>query len=366
VRDDCAARPTGDTEVQELEKAEAVGWYSVIKTIKGHRYEYLQRTWREGKKVRTESVYIGPAEVAQGSAPGRPPRESDFDGTFSRGDVVRATNKITGEVRIRIYACETPTGFGLADRISGIPYKYKSSEWSLELLRKAPPLGLLQYKVGDTFVYLPDGEVMTITKVLEDKGKYILESISGSSDATVTEELLLQHFKPSSRGRTSTTSHDSRPPRASDLDGVITTPSVFYHGSPSKLEGAIEPSDEGTFGPGLYLTTHARATLYAQYDAWIAARIAEGEGGWRIEPQYDGTVYGFDVSGLRLSTLKHGRYQELCMALDPQGALTPSAKAKLQEHLAEAGYDGLYILDEVRHELVVFPASLHKVKILDR
>jgi hypothetical protein len=204
-----------------------VGWYSVIKTIKGHRYEYLQRTWREGKKVRTESHYIGPAEVTPSSAL-------------------------------------------------------------------------------------------------------------------------------------------SRPPPASDFDGVITTPSVFYHGSPSKLEGAIEPSDEGTFGPGLYLTTHARATLYAQYDAWIAARIAEGEGGWRIEPQYDGTVYGFDVSGLRLSTLKHGRYQELCMALDPQGALTPSAKAKLQEHLAEAGYDGLYILDEVRHELVVFPASLHKVKILDR
>ena len=32
----------------------------------------------------------------------------------------------------------------------------------------------------------------------------------------------------------------------------------------------------------------------------------------------------------------------------------------------EAGYDGLYILDEKRHELVVFPASLHKIKILER
>jgi hypothetical protein len=40
-----------------------VGWYTVVKTIKGHRYEYLQRTWREGKKVRTESRYIGPAEA---------------------------------------------------------------------------------------------------------------------------------------------------------------------------------------------------------------------------------------------------------------------------------------------------------------
>jgi hypothetical protein len=42
-----------------------VGWYTVVKTIKGHRYEYLQRTWREGKKVRTESRYIGPAGGAE-------------------------------------------------------------------------------------------------------------------------------------------------------------------------------------------------------------------------------------------------------------------------------------------------------------
>ena len=36
-----------------------MGWYRVVKTIKGHRYEYLQRTWREGRHVRTESRYIG-------------------------------------------------------------------------------------------------------------------------------------------------------------------------------------------------------------------------------------------------------------------------------------------------------------------
>src|SRR5690348_10145350 len=37
-----------------------MGWYRVVKTIKGHRYLYEQRTWREGKHVRTESRYIGP------------------------------------------------------------------------------------------------------------------------------------------------------------------------------------------------------------------------------------------------------------------------------------------------------------------
>jgi hypothetical protein len=34
-------------------------WYVVIKTINGHRYR--QKTWRDGKRVRTRSEYIGPA-----------------------------------------------------------------------------------------------------------------------------------------------------------------------------------------------------------------------------------------------------------------------------------------------------------------
>jgi hypothetical protein len=36
--------------------------YRITKTIKGRRYIYEQRTWREGKHVRTESRYIGPAD----------------------------------------------------------------------------------------------------------------------------------------------------------------------------------------------------------------------------------------------------------------------------------------------------------------
>ncbi len=35
-------------------------WYVVIKTINGRRYYYRQKTWREGKRVRTLSHYIGP------------------------------------------------------------------------------------------------------------------------------------------------------------------------------------------------------------------------------------------------------------------------------------------------------------------
>ena len=41
-------------------------------TIKGYRYRYRQRTWREGSHVRTESVYLGPADAG---APERAPKK---------------------------------------------------------------------------------------------------------------------------------------------------------------------------------------------------------------------------------------------------------------------------------------------------
>ncbi len=44
--------------------------YRIIKTVKNRRYIYEQRTWREGKRVRTESRYIGPVDgPAAGVAP---------------------------------------------------------------------------------------------------------------------------------------------------------------------------------------------------------------------------------------------------------------------------------------------------------
>jgi hypothetical protein len=38
--------------------------YLVIKTIAGRRYRYLQTSYRVGKKVKTKSVYLGPASGA--------------------------------------------------------------------------------------------------------------------------------------------------------------------------------------------------------------------------------------------------------------------------------------------------------------
>ena len=39
-----------------------MGWYVVIKNIKGIAYRYRQRTWRENGSMRTESVYVGRAD----------------------------------------------------------------------------------------------------------------------------------------------------------------------------------------------------------------------------------------------------------------------------------------------------------------
>jgi hypothetical protein len=116
------------------------------------------------------------------------------------------------------------------------------------------------------------------------------------------------------------------------------------------------------FGPGFYLTTKERATLYARYDAGIAAKIAEGEEGWEGEPQYDGTLYAFDMSGLRVKILTWARYLELCEELDEAGAATPAAKAKLQARLSAEGYDGISVLSNLRNETVIFPDRVRRLK----
>ena len=51
-----------------------MGWYIVIKTIRGHAYRYWQRIWRAGKHVRTESVYLRPAGRDAGETEGANPR----------------------------------------------------------------------------------------------------------------------------------------------------------------------------------------------------------------------------------------------------------------------------------------------------
>lgn len=59
-----------------------MGWYVVIKTINGHRYFYKQRTWREGKHVRTENVYLGPTGDSGRKSSRRSPKQPASPVTF--------------------------------------------------------------------------------------------------------------------------------------------------------------------------------------------------------------------------------------------------------------------------------------------
>lgn len=47
-----------------------MGWNRVVKTVKGRQYAYLQRSFRDGATVRTESRYLGPVNGSE--AAGRP------------------------------------------------------------------------------------------------------------------------------------------------------------------------------------------------------------------------------------------------------------------------------------------------------
>jgi hypothetical protein len=69
-------------------------WYRVVKTIKGHRYLYEQRTWREGKHVRTQSRFIGKA--------GDTGSDSSSGQTAQAGDVVNAAEFITKTLGLEI------------------------------------------------------------------------------------------------------------------------------------------------------------------------------------------------------------------------------------------------------------------------
>ena len=188
-------------------------WYRVIKTIKGHRYVYEQRTQREGKHVRTENRYVGPA-VGGGAAGGPPP--------------------------------------------------------------------------------------------------------------------------------------------------VTTTPRTLYHGAREGIEGTPLASDEGTFGPGFYLSSAERAGKYAT----LTGKEAANPDGWeRAEPSFNGEVYAVEIGHLKLKAITRDTFHDLCEPLTEHRASTPEAKAKLQELLTEVGYDGLEIRDTDRPEVVIFAAALHKIEL---
>lgn len=64
--------------------------YRVIKTIRGRRYLYEQRSWREGKRVRTQSRCLGPLD---------PPLRAMRNGVLGRLRALIKANRASPEER---------------------------------------------------------------------------------------------------------------------------------------------------------------------------------------------------------------------------------------------------------------------------
>lgn len=71
--------------------------YVVIKTVSGRRYLYLQRSYRQGGRVRTESRYIGPAD---GGVPAGAKSTQKRKSFLQRLDAFISANRLSPEERI--------------------------------------------------------------------------------------------------------------------------------------------------------------------------------------------------------------------------------------------------------------------------
>src|SRR4051794_11758137 len=67
-------------------------WYPVVKTKKGHRYVYLQQTYREGGHVRTRNRYVGPAGDSAAGSTGA----GTSKGSASRGHAGVGSTLVSG------------------------------------------------------------------------------------------------------------------------------------------------------------------------------------------------------------------------------------------------------------------------------
>ena len=105
--------------------------YRVIKTIRGRRYHYDQRTWRENGKVKTESIYVGPVDGEQTGTPllrrnKRDERSFEADLEHAMVMVARLTGRSVDD-QVATLAAEFASQDGSAPTIS-IPSTFASTD----------------------------------------------------------------------------------------------------------------------------------------------------------------------------------------------------------------------------------------------
>jgi hypothetical protein len=97
-----------------------MNWYRVTKTIHGRQYYYWQKTRREGKHVRTENRYIGPADGTPSEPPERIARLAELvrgSDTTNRRIVRKPERDRHGEMTGKdefVLCGDFPDSFGMA------------------------------------------------------------------------------------------------------------------------------------------------------------------------------------------------------------------------------------------------------------
>ncbi len=146
-----------------------MGWYTITKVIKGIPYIYRQRSWRDGKRVRTQSVYIGPGGDS-GRSTGKLTISTDSD------QEARSVPIKTGQKRLGFHGSRD--GFEGPPRTSndgqlGAGF-YLSTKDVAEVFRKYTPKSARYVLVGEELPAEFDGDLMEFSlanlniKVVDD------------------------------------------------------------------------------------------------------------------------------------------------------------------------------------------------------
>ncbi|MFO1067865.1 MAG: hypothetical protein U1E14_04995 [Geminicoccaceae bacterium] len=120
---------------------------------------------------------------------------------------------------------------------------------------------------------------------------------------------------------------------------------ILYLGSRARFAGRIGPSDDGRYGPGLYLTSLGRAR--------------------RLPAAYPGVIFACDVTDLSLLALDSPEAYRRRLEGLRGGRRIPDALARLllQAMLLAKGYDGVQVVDDAETEALVFPSQVRLLRL---
>jgi hypothetical protein len=95
-----------------------MGWYRVVKTIKGRQYAYEQQTYREGGRVRTRNRYLGPVggDKAGGSGAGGLLKATTTPTTFSWRGLASFGKAMLDQFDVGRWGLEAASQLGLVNQ----------------------------------------------------------------------------------------------------------------------------------------------------------------------------------------------------------------------------------------------------------